>query len=274
MSEAEVQQEYARIVTNHAEMDDLLSKLRMRGKDTDGQTTSFVKDTILHFEGGQVHAKAFDPMKSVWVRLNIPFDGIKQEGQLVIGDISEFLSYLGRFGEQTIVSQELPDDENTYHLRFNDEDRKVGGYPAKDEEHIKSIQQADQLPYQFDPEEDDHPAAPSKNVYLDTWFRCDVKEVLDILEDGDTTQIRKYPMNVEDGRVQVRVGDETGYIETEFVASEGDGEAASVYSYGMHNVFSNLSGEVTVYLDTDGALWVQQTDEDWNLDYMIAEDEG
>lgn len=273
MSQAEAQQQYARIVSNESEMGEILDKIRMRGKDTDGQVTPLVEDTILTFEDGQVHTRAFDPMKSVWVRLSWPFDNIRQEGRLVIGDISEFRSYLGRFGEQTVIEQKVT--EETVEIRFNDEERKVGGYPAQDEEHIKSTQQVDQLPFEYDVEEDDHPAAPAKGVYLDTWFTTEVAEIKDVLEDGDTTQVRKYPLSVEDGHVQVRVGDDTGYIETEFHADAGEGTAASMYGYGMDNVFSNLSGEITVFLTDDGALWVHQTTDDGaQLDYMIAQDEG
>lgn len=265
--------DYARIVTNEQEMSDILSKIRLKGTDTDGQTVSLVDDTILKFEDGQVWTRAFDGMKSVWVELEVDFDGIRSEGSLIIGDISEFLDYLGRFGESTIVEHKRDDDSNELYTMFNDEERKEGGYPTDDEAHIESVQQVNELPYEYDAEEDDEPGAPAQNVYLDTWFECPVSEILDVLEDGDTTQVRRYPFTVDDGHIQIRVGDDSSFIETDFQADEGEGTAASVYTYGIHNVFSNLSGEVTIYLTDDMAMWVHQETEEMTLNYMIAEDE-
>lgn len=265
----EVTEQYARIKTNYEEISELTNYIRMRGVDTDGQKIKLVTDTILYFQDDTVWAKAFDPMKSVWTWVRQDFDGIKQDGKLVIGSISDFRKYLNRFGEHTIVQQE--EREDGVWLTFNDEDRKEGAYPATDEDHIKSVQNVEELPFQFE-EGDDYPHAPAKGVELDTFFVTDVAEIDDVIEDGDTTQVRKYPLSVEDGVVSARVGDEDGYIETSFQAS-GEGTSASIYGYGMDNVFSNLTGEVTVFLMDDGPLWVHAEDEEKTLDYMIAQDE-
>lgn len=274
MSEAATTETYGRIVTNSQEIDEILDKVRMHGTDTDGQSISLVEDCVLRFEDGQIHVKAFDPMKSVWLSGSFAFDGIKREGELVIGDITEFRNYLSRFGERTIVDQTVPEGEDTVHLVFSDEDRKTGAYPAQDEEHINSTDDVDELPYEFDSDEQEYPEAPSHGVVLDTWFECNVSEIKDILADGDTTQVRKYPLSVDDGSVRVRVGDDAGYIETSFEADNGEGDSAALYGYGLDNVFSNLSGEVTIYLVDDGAMWVHQDTEDHTLNYMVAEDSG
>lgn len=273
MSQAETQEQYARIVTNEEEMREILTKIRMKGKDTDGQTTSLVQDTILHFEDDRVVAKAFDPMKSVWMHYRGPFSGIRREGSLVIGDISEFLSYLGRFGEKTIVEESVSDDGDILEIQFNDEDRKEGGYPAEDEEHITSIQNVEELPFVYDAETDEFPYHQTSDIELSSWFETDVAEIKDVLADGDTTQVRTYPISLEDGHVQVSVGDDSGYIQTDFQASEGEGDAGSVFGYGMDNVYSNLSGEVKVYLGNDAPMWIHQEEEGVVLDYMIANDE-
>lgn len=280
MSEAQEQgeedlanvEDYARIVTNQQEMSDILSKIRLKGTDTDGQTVSLVEDTILKFEDGKVWTRAFDGMKSVWVEIDVQFDGIRNEGSLIIGDISYFLDWLSRFGDSTIVEHRTKEDSNELYTMFNDEERKEGGYPTDDESHIESVQQVNMLPYEYDPETDDTPSAPN-SVYLDTWFECPVSEIVDVLEDGDTTEVRRYPFSVEDGHIQIRVGDDSSFIETDFQADEGEGTAASIYAYGIHNVFSNLSGEVTVYLTDDQAMWVHQETEEMTVDYMVAEEE-
>ena len=268
MSTQEVSEQYARIVTNYNEIADITDLIRMGGTDTDGQKVKLVKDTVLTFEDGQVRATSFDGMNSVWNDVRVDFDGIKREGKLVIGSISEFRKYLKRFGENTIVEQVERDDGMW--LEFKDEDRKNGAYPARDEEHIKSVKNTDQLPFRFD-EGDDCPVAPSKNIDLDTFIVTEVSEIKNIIDDGDTTDVRKYPMSVEDGEVTVMVGDDSGYIQTQFSA-EGEGEASSVYAYGVDNVFSNLSGEVTIFLADEAPMWVHQDGESHTLDYMIAQD--
>lgn len=281
MSTAEPETEaeqYARVVTNHNEISELTDLLRLRGVGTDGKTSSLVTDTILHFGDNEVSTKVFDPMASVWGHVEGPFDGVRRSGKLVIDSISDFRGYLDRFGEKTIV--EVEDRDGVAYLTFNDEERKSGGYAATDEVHIKSSQDVDALPYSYDPSkgtpsEGVTPGAEAAGIYLDTWFRCDVADIQDILEDGDTTEIRKYPLSVEDGSIQVQVGDEDGWIETEFVADSGEGIASSVYGYGIDNVFSNLSGEVTIFLADDSPMWVYSEDQDgYEVHYMIAEDES
>lgn len=269
-SEAEdVTEQYAKVKTNYDEICEITDKFRLYGKDTDGQKTKLVTDGILRFEDDQVHTRVFDGMKSVWADISIDFDGIKREGILVIGSISQFRTYISRFGEHTIVEQ-VDRDDGAW-LEFNDEDRKEGAYPATDKDHIDSTDKVDQLPYQYDPETDEFPHAPTKNIEMDTYFIVEVEEIKDIIEDGDTTEVRRFPIYVDEGSVSVKVGDQDGYIETTFEA-EGEGEASSVYAYGVDNVFSNLTGEVEVYLTQDGAMWVHQETEEHTLDYMIAED--
>lgn len=265
----EVEEQYAKIKTNYDEISDITDKFRLYGKDTDGQKTKLVTDGVLHFRDDQMQTRVFDPMKSVWADVRIDFEGIKREGKLVIGSISQFRTYIKRFGQHTIVEQVERDDGMW--LQFNDEDRKEGGYPATDEDHIDSTDKVDELPYEYDSETDEFPHAPAKGIEMDTYFVTEVTEIKDIIEDGDTTEVRRFPIYVDEGSVSVKVGDQDGYIETTFQA-EGEGEASSVYAYGVDNVFSNLSGEVEVYLTQDGAMWVHQDTEDHTVDYMIAED--
>lgn len=275
MSEAQTQSEYAKVVTNEEEIVELTNLFRLHGTGTDGSTSALVKDAIINFEDGSVSVKVFDPMASVWAHVRGPFSDVRRDGKLNIGSIKEFRSYLGRFGEKTVVQVE--DREDDFYLTFDDEQRKRGGHTLTDETHIQSIQDVEDLPFVFDPDEHDYPHVPGKGIELSAWFRCDVADIQDILNDGDTTDIRKYPITVDEGEVRVRVGDESGWIDTDFQAEEGEESASSIYGYGIDNVFSNLSGEVEVYLMDNGPMWVRQDAEEGNnsyqLDYMIAEDE-
>lgn len=273
MSEAVQESEYTRIVTNHEEMAELTDLIRLRGVGTDGSTTTLVSDAILNFEDNSIEVKCFDPMASVWVHLRGSFGDVRQDGKLVIGDIAEFRSYLDRFGEHTII--DMGEDEGSFFINFDDEDRKNGGYPATDETHINSAKNVEELPYEYDADEMDYPRADAAGIELDTYFKCDVADIQEILDDGDTTEVREYPITVEDGSVQVRVGNDSGWIDTNFAAIAGDGVASSVYGYGMDNVWSNLSGEVDVFMTEDGPMWIHvDNDEvDYTIDYMIAEDE-
>ena len=279
MSEAETQEDtgYARIVTNHGEMVELTDLIRLRGTGTDGTKSSLVKDAVVHFEGDEVDVEVLDPMASVWAHVRGPFDGVRSAGRLTIGSVADYREYLARFGDKTLIETEERNDG--FYLTFDDEDRKQGGYSLTDEAHIKSNEDIDQLPFSYDPENDDYPTAQSGGtlIELDTWFTCDVADIKSVLDDGNTTEVRKYPITAEDGEIQVRVGDDSGWINTEFEANEGVGVASSVYGYGIDNVFSNLSGEVTVYLMDDGPMWVHQSAEDgdtnYTLDYLVSEDQ-
>lgn len=276
--EPETEEQYARVLTNHGEVVELTDLIRLRGVGTDGKTSSLVQDAIIHFGEGEVSVKVFDPMASVWGHIRGPFEGVRQPGKLVLGSISDFRAYISRFGENTLV--ELTERDGGAYLTFDDEDRKSGGYAATDEAHIKSVDSVEELPYSYDssggsPSDGVVPGVESAGIHLDTWFRCDVADLQDILEDGDTTEVRRYPLAVEDGSVQVQVGDDDGWIETDFVASAGDGVASSIYGYGIDNVVSNLSGEVTVFLDDERPMWVHSEDQNgYTVDYMIAEDES
>lgn len=264
--------QYSKVVTNIGEIEELTDLIRLNGRGADGTVSSLIEDTIVRFGDNDVTVKAFDPMASVWVHLRGPFTNVRRSGALVIGDIGNFRSYLSRFGEHTIV--EITEQDGQYVISFNDEDRKQGGYPSTDETHIQSAEQVEDLPYRFT-EDMDYPGVPEAGREMETWFTCDAKDIQDILEDGDTTEVRKYPITAEDGHVQVRVGDEDGWIDTDFTADKGNGVASSVFSYGMDNVWSNLRGQIDVYLEDEGPMWVHVDNDEvpYVIDYMIAEDE-
>ncbi|MFB6236992.1 MAG: hypothetical protein ABEH81_01340 [Halopenitus sp.] len=266
-------EEYARVVTNSTEIEELTDLVRMKGKGTDGKVTSLVEDAIINFEDDWVSVKAFDPMASVWTHIRGDFEDVRSQGRLAIGSIDDFRSYLDRFGDKTIVSEE--ERGGVFYLTFNDENRKDGAYSATDEAHIQSVEDVEELPYQYNTDEMDYPGVPEQGIYLDTWFRCDVSDITDVINDGDTTEVRKFPFAVEDGHVSVRVGSDDKWIETEFDAYDGGGQAESLYGYGVDNVFSNISGEIEVYLADNSPMWIRADNEDMDYvaDYMIAEDE-
>lgn len=257
-----------RIVTNHNEMSNVLDKVRMRGTDTDGEKVSLVGDVILTFdeEEGQVETKVFDGMRSVWCHLRKDFDGIREGGELVIGNIKDFTKYLERFGENVVVEQR--EDEHGERIYFEDENNKRGSITATEREHIASKESVDELPFEYD-EEADEPVS-EKVGPIEPYFVTEASEMQSILSDGDTTQVREYPISLEDGEVDIRVGDQEGWIQNT-IETEGDGVADTVYAYGMGNVFPQLSGEIKVHIMTDGPMWIHHSDGEWTLDYMIAE---
>ena len=267
--------EYARILTNHEEMEELTDLIRMNGTGTDGQKKDLVEDTILYFEDGEVNVKAFDPMASIWLNIQGPFEGIRNDGSLVIGNIVEFIDYIERFGDRVIVT--IEEQAGAYNITFTDEERKDGAISAKDEALINSVQDVEALPFSYNPETDDYPGSEENGIFLDTWFACDVDDIKDVIKDGDTTGIRKYPIEADNGHVTIRVGEEDGWIETSFDADGGEGQARSVYAYGVDNIFNNLSGKVEFYFMDEGVSWIHQSaedgDTDYQIDYMMAEDE-
>jgi len=256
------------IVTNHGEMKEILEKAKMRGTDTDGEKVSLVGDAILSFdeEENRVQVKVFDGMRSVWGNIRRQFGDIRTGGDLVIGDIKDFLKYLDRFGEEVTIEQRETETEER--LFFSDQSGKRGSIPATDEDHIASADRVDELPFEYD-EEKEVPIRGQDNP-IEPYFKTEASEIQSIIEDGDTTQVREYPITLEDGEVEVRVGDDEGWIENT-INAEGEGVSASLYAYGMDNVFSQLSGEVKVHIMQDGAMWVHQDREVWTIDYMIAE---
>lgn len=270
--------DYARVVTDSTEMEEILSLVRMKGVGTDGKKKDLVEDAIVQFDDGTVSCKFLDPMKSIWGHARGPFEDVRSGGRVLIGDINYFGSYLDRFGEKTILAVE--EQDGVFYLTFSDEDRKEGQYTATDEAHIGSVEDVDRLPYSFDQENYDYPGAyeATPPTLLDTYFRCNVADITDVIEDGNTTDVRKYPIEVDGGTVQIRVGDDEGWIETEFDPIKAQGTASSLYGYGMDNVFSNLDGEIDVYLADGSPMWIHQDEDDgeidYAIDYMIAEDES
>lgn len=256
-------------------MSELLDLVKMHGVGTDGSTSKLVEDAMLEFGDDEVSIKVLDKMASVWAHVRGPFDNVRRGGSFMVDDIDRFGNWMGRFGDRTVVS--IEEQDGLFYVTFSDEDRKEGQFTAEDESHINSAQNVEDLPYEFDQENFDCPGAYDENIMLDAHFTCDVSDITDVINDGDTTEVRKFPIMVDDGHVQFKVGDDDGWIETEFTADSGEGYAESIYGYGMDNVFSNISGQVTVYLADDCPMWIHQDREtgelDYAFDYMIAEDE-
>lgn len=266
--------EYARVVTNSDEMNEFLDFVWMKGVDTNGQTRELIEDAIIHFTEDAVWCQAFDPLASVWVEVVGAFEGVRRPGKLVIEDIEQFRDYIDRFGDNTVLDTE--ERGGAYYITFDDEHRKTGAISAVDEVHVESAQDLEELNVTYNPEEHEYPGNHEAGFLFDTWFACDVSDITDVTTDGDTTEVRKYPISVDNGTVEVRVGDDSGWIETT-IEAEGEGVASSVYAYGVDNIFSNLKGRVEVYLVEGGPAWIHQPpdegDTDYTVNYLLAEDE-
>ena len=100
-------------------------------------------------------------------------------------------------------------------------------------------------------------------------FKIDAEIIKNIVKDAKITGKMEFPFEVKDGKFYCSIGDEDAMITT--VHNDINIEdVKSTYAFGIDNVFSHLTGEVTVAFGNNTNMWVEKEDESMYLRYLIV----
>ncbi len=256
------------------DLENLCNLVSCKGKNIEGKEYRAILDCVINAIGGKLIVKAMDMQRTFAVK--VEQDAVvEEEGQLSVGDLESFTKFLSRF---------LPTDEVTVSNETNrivisrESPKKIARFPLAAFESInsKDATALDKISFSTA----GYPTMGKSNFSLS--LIANAESIKSVFEDGNLIQQRYIPLKVKDGKLSVSVKDDTlGEFESEInldsIANDPElpalKETNATFGNGFDNIFSNLSGKVTIYLIdgvTIGPIIVKQETEHYKFFALLA----
>jgi hypothetical protein len=256
-----------------SDLQSLVKLVSSKGKNIDGKEYSAITDCIMDVQSNSIVVKAMDIQHTFLVKVEYKNIDVLEQGQLPIGDLTNFASILTRFDPMDVVT--LYTQENKLYIE-RAEPKKVAKLPLVS---IDAISSSPATPLDgLKRSAAGYPA--TDKIALNLKIVTNTENISSIFEDGNVIKERIIPIKVEQGKFKVAIGSEIyGSFETESTADlvVGDGETIgsteSSFGNGLDNIFSNLSGKVVIYLadkSTSTPLCVEQSTDSFNYLALLA----
>ena len=257
------------------DLENLCNLVSCKGKNIEGKEYSAILDCVVNAIGGKLIVQAMDMQRTFGVKVEQNAT-VETEGQISIGDLGAFSKFLSRF---------LPTDEVTIYDETNrivisrESPKKTAKFPLAAYESISSKDAIMFDKLVFSPSTN-YPVMGKANFNLSILVNAEF--VKSMFEDGDLIKQRYIPIKVSGNKLSVSVKDDTlGEFETEIVPDAidsdpehvGKKEMSAMFGNGFDNIFSNLSGKVSVYLidEVDASpLIVKQENSQFKFLAMLA----
>ncbi len=243
----------------------MLQTIKLEGKDPDGSNSSMINNCLLEAKGELISTNVLSKTNVVIGFITYKKLSVVEEGEIPVGNIDEFISYLNRFEGGDEVSIETT--ENKIKI-LRDSPKKIANIPMTDRDNVDDSLRALAVK---DSVTEENGLYKFRETELPAMIKVDSRHIKQILDDGNVQGLnRRYPIVIDD-EVECRVGDEQGgMIENTITVLEKKGKAKSSFSSGIDNVFSNITGEVEVYMADGGPMLVMQNNEEFELKFVIA----
>jgi hypothetical protein len=247
----------------------------LQGRNIDGKSYRAILDCLVNATD-YLTVKAMDLQGSFAIHLLYNIPQIIEQGQLPIGDIEKFESFLGRFdindevtvstqGNKIVIERESP--------------KKIARIPMAAHESIlsKNAIIIDKLTWS-----DLHFPITGKTHY-NLAATIKAEDVTSLFDDGNVLKQRILPWRIDNNILYMKIGTETaGEFETEIQLEDLKRDesihsvsprTSTAFGNGLDNIFSNLSGKVTIFLQAEVEicpLVVKQESEKYNFLALLA----
>ena len=265
-------------ISDLLELNEILS---MTGVDQKGKRYSVIPDYLIEAKKDSylveqkepnaqfLQVEAIDIRKALTLKMQFNKVEVVEAGQIPIGDAEKFGKFLSRFNASDEVTLKTSGN-NLVISRVSP--AKVARYKLADLESLTTTKGASVMLAKF-PFVDGYPK--SEKTHLNLKLTVKVDKMKEVILDGETVGQRIYPLTVEGSKATMKVGSATlGEIETDVEASmEKEGNVRTAFAYGLDNVFSGLSGEVTIYAEDKSEskpIMIQQKTDKFEILVLLA----
>jgi len=233
------------------DLETLCKLVSLKGKNIDGKDYRAILDCLIDAKyTNKLRVQAMDIQGTFAIHLDYNVDIVEQEGPLAIRDIEEFEGFLQRFNPDDLVT--LYTDGNKIVIE-RDSPKKTARIPLAD---IASIASKEAPPIEK-LEFSQYGYPKSSKVHYNLSMVINAEAITNIFEDGNVIKQRILPWKIKDNKLSVSIGSEQqGSFETEVALEElqndpekpGQKQTMTAFGNGLHNIFSNLTGKVKIYL--------------------------
>ena len=250
-------------------LEDVLNLVKAKGKDHDGNDVTFINNCVLDIDKTGIIINTLDDKESLLGNVKITKFTCIEEGLI------------------PVEMPEKKDKKNSLLVvlsRFNKDDEIEVSY---DNEGIITVKRAKpRLSYKVNtiPFDDvschlqgEHPFTyePKSDIWITrgglkyiTKFVLNADQFKEVIKDGEQIENRSYPLRVSTDVVINVFDTDTGagssrqleIIEKKPAIVE---PVASLFSYGFGNLFSNLKGEIEIWINQDNPLIIRQINDNY-----------
>lgn len=254
---------------NVAAIKQMIKYIAAEGRDIKGEKIIYTNACLIRVHKQNLLVQCMDKFQNIYIETNLKLGkkGCIKTGGVPI-QIEEVLDVLRRFRGKDEIK--IIFDGNM--IEFTRESPYLFfSIPTITADDIESTYEGD-TPWS---KEEGYPT--HGKIALKSKIVLDAQQMAEVIKDGEQILNRTYPFEVTQERVLVTVRNEdTGRkIAREIVTKSietGTAGDESLYANGFGNVFSNLSGEITIFLSSDQIMYIEKTDPALNLDliYILA----
>jgi len=254
---------------------ELCQTVSLKGRDLKGKEHLAIPDFLLTVNPENLEVKAVDSKGALAVNLTYKIKAIIP-GIIPIGDVEKLLEYLSRYNSSDDITVSTTENKLVITRKTP---LKVSRIPLASLETITTSKGADAILQNFQPTPTGYFA--SKKTTWNLKLTLKAEDVSEVIEDGEVVKQRIYPWKLDNG-LTINVGTEQlGEIETSIPIKEMSGDipepslvrTKTSFAYGIDNIFSNLSGDVKVFLvnGVDSCpIILQKTTDKYNLTIFLA----
>jgi len=259
-----------KLKTNVGSFLDLLKMVELEGKSPEGSTEVMINGCVLECKEGKVRITALAVIKAVLLDITYTGAVIEEEGNLPIGNLSEFLEYLQRFKNSDEVTIELEKAKSNKILISRVFPKKIAHISSYDEETIDEYNNGKQALEKFTADEK---TATFGSITYKSSVILGAENVKEMLDDGNVRNLtRDYPFEITPDGINCTVGDDTrGKIEN-FTLAKGNATdtVKSAFRSGIDNVFRNLSGDLVIFMENNAPMVVVKVADNYIAKFVIA----
>jgi len=249
---------------------ELLNLVKLTGKDGTGSVSDLMYGCLLkatNNEGNNLISVNCLSQNGVGI-VNLKYKTISvvEPGELPIGDIQEFLSCLNRFGLEEEI--DINTVENKIVIKREKPSKKIN-LNITAVENIAEYGRAEEVSQKITQSPEN---VVINETTLDVKIELKAEDVKEILKDADIKNIaRRFHLFTEEGKIIVTIGnDNATLVKNELSSKSLMGVCNSIYIAGFDNIFSTLSGEITLFLKTESPMAVIQTTDEYEILYIIS----
>jgi len=267
------QRKMTKIKTQVSKFSSFINAISCEGADETGKTDRVIKEFVIKAIDGKIETYAADKVGKLFSHIRQNME-VLEPGEIIIGDVGTMMKVLSAFepGDNIVITQ---DSGFIVFLRETPKLRLRVATISK--ENMGSFQAAEMINSKWKFNEDKTVLGTDKTK-LDCVFKVKVDDFKKIVKYSNIVGEQHYPFIVEkdettgEMKLIVKVGSlETSMvdIESSIPAEMKSVELSNKYAYGFDNVFSSLSGNVTIFTAPNMPLWIFKEEPDRELRYMI-----
>lgn len=264
--------------------------IQAEGKTIKGDKKPFNIHAVLHVKDTEATMEAQDEHQGL-IAIGILRDvkAVDDPGDIPVEfvnpkekDKPNSIKDLGRYGSEDEITVEYNPGQNKIHFKRSKPSKLNKSTPTIPMDKIET--KVDYVPFEFQSVQNAW-RGKKKGFLVDNYVKINTKQFEEVIKDGDQIQHRSFPFTMkEDGTLNVIVEDlETGEKfdrDLEIVSMRMPDkidennvkitEVKSIYSYGFGNAFGQLSGEIELWMASNGPMIIKKTDDDIEVTYILA----